>query len=105
MYSVRPVNWKKNRHNLKIVCLVLFRELTLGDSLSDSSENYSKEVRKKLGYVGLLIKQEQKHVVEHQKVSANHKKQTSQVNDLHAFLCMGRSESLGSLKLFLWYVS
>ena len=101
MYSVRPVNWKKNRHNLKIVCLVLFRELTLGDSLSDSSENYSKEVRKKLGYVGLLIKQEQKHVVEHQKVSANHKKQTSQVNDLHAFLCMGRSDSLGSLKLFL----
>ena len=41
-----------------------------------------------------------KSVVEHQKISANHKNQTSQVNTFSTFLCMG---SLGSLKFFVRY--
>ena len=40
------------------------------------------------------------HVVEHQKIIANHKEQMSQVNDVNAFQCMGRCKNLGSLKLF-----
>ena len=41
------------------------------------------------------------HAVEHQKMTANHKEQTSEVNDVSAFQYMGRCKSLGSLKLFL----
>lgn len=47
----------------------------------------------------------QKHVVPQQKITANHRKQTLQVNDFCAFLCMGRCESLDSLRLFSWYAS
>ena len=35
------------------------------------------------------------------KTAANHKNQLSQINNFSAFLCMERSKSLGSLKLFL----
>ena len=35
------------------------------------------------------------------RIAANHKKQVSQMNNFSAFLCMGRSKTLGSLKLFL----
>ena len=41
--------------------------------------------------------------LELQKISANHEKQTSQVNYFSDFLCMGRCKSLGPLKLLLWY--
>ena len=63
----------------------------------------SKEVREEQGCIGVFAenKQTNKHVVEHPKITANHKKQTTQVNDFSAFLCMGRYKSLGSLKLFL----
>ena len=43
--------------------------------------------------------------VEHQKITANHKKQTSRVNDLRTLLCVGRCENLGSLKSCLKYSS
>ena len=33
--------------------------------------------------------------------TTNHKNQLSQINNFSAFLCMGRSKSPGSLKLFL----
>ena len=35
------------------------------------------------------------YVVEHRKMNADHKKQTSQVNDFSAFLCVGRCENVG----------
>ena len=37
-----------------------------------------------------------KHVVEHQKVTSNHKRWMSQFNDFSAFLCRGRCRDLGS---------
>lgn len=40
----------------------------------------SKEVREKPGYIGAFAG-EKNHVVEHQMITANHKNQTSQVND------------------------
>lgn len=43
--------------------------------------------------------------VRHQKMTANHKKQISQINDFSAFLCVGRWKSLGFLKAFLLYAS
>ena len=47
----------------------------------------------------LLTKQNKtKHVVEPQKITANCKTQKSQINDRSALLCMGRDNSLGSLK-------
>jgi len=53
--------------------------------------NCSEEVRKEPGHIGENAEKQTKpkktHVVEHQKITAN-KKQTSQVNDFHAFLCV-----------------
>ena len=43
---------------------------------------------------------EEKHVVQHQMITANHKKQTTQDNDFSALLCVGRYKNLGLLKLF-----
>ena len=42
-----------------------------------------------------------KHVVKHKKITANHRRQTSQVNDFSVFLCMKDAKNLGSLKFFL----
>ena len=64
-----------------------------------SLRNCSKEVREEPVYIGVFAEKRKKthtHVVEHQKITAKHKKQTSQVNDFSAFLCMGRCKSLGS---------
>ena len=63
----------------------------------------SKEVREESSYVGVFA--EKNNVVQHQKITANYKKQTSQANDFRAFLCMGRCKNLGSLKLLLRYAS
>ena len=86
----------------KIVHYVLFRNLTedysLGGSLSDALEERSKEVREEPRYIGVFA--EKRNVAEHQKITLIIK-QTPQVNDFSAFLCMGRCRSLGSLKLFL----
>ena len=76
-----------------------------GNSLS-ALRNCSKEVREEPEYLGVFTKNKQtKHVFEHQKTTANHKNQTSQVNNFSAFLCIGRCKSLGSLKLFLCHAS
>ena len=65
--------------------------------------NYSEEVREEPGYIGeFLLKN---RVDEHEKITANHKKRTSQVSDFRAFLHMGRCKILGSLKFFLRYAA
>lgn len=67
--------------------------------------NCSKELMEEPEYLGVSAETKQnktkKCVFEHQTTTVNHKRQTSQVNDFHAFLCRGRFKSLGSLKLFL----
>ena len=63
----------------------------------------SEEIREEPGNTGVFA--ETKNVVEDYKITANHKKQASQVNDFSDFPCMGRCKSLGSLNLFLRYVS
>ena len=45
-----------------------------------------------------------KHVVKHQKITANHKELTYQVNNFSAFLCMGKCKNPRSLKCFLIYM-
>ena len=51
---------------------------------------YSKEVREEPGHVGVFAEKKIRntHVIEHRKITAKHKNQTSQVNDFSAFLCM-----------------
>lgn len=46
-------------------------------------------------------KKKQQHVVEDQKMSANHREKISRVHDFSPFLCMGRRKNLGLLKFFL----
>ena len=55
----------------------LFREL----------RNCAKEVREEPGYIENLA---EKHVVEHKKITANHKTQAPQVNDFCVSPPMGR---------------
>ena len=90
-------------HNLKLDNCVLFGRLTenysLEHSLSDSSEGLFQRGREKPGYTSVFAGE--KNVVEHQKINANHKKQTSQVYDFSIFLCIGICKNLELLKLFL----
>ena len=69
----------------------------------------SKEVREKPIYRSFgwnkWKSKKTKHFVQHQKITANHKTQTSWVNHFSVFLCMERCKILGMLKLFLWYAS
>ena len=55
-------------------------------------------MRGESGYVGVFCwgKKKKKQVVEHQKVTANHKKQASQVNDFSAYMtrCKHSDEQL-----------
>ena len=80
-----------------------FLRITVWETASQIAlRKHSKEVRKEPGYIGFFVgKQTNKLIVKHQKITANHKNQTSQVNDFSAFLCVGRCKSLGLLKLFL----
>ena len=87
-------------HNLKVENDVLFgalqRPVSLGYSHVESSEKLFKEVREEPEFVGVFAgKKKTNHVVGRQKMTANHKKQTSQVNNFSAFLRMGRGKSLG----------
>ena len=75
----------------------LLRTIAQETASETALRNLSKDVRKEPGYVGVLLGKK-KQVVEHQKITVNHKNQTSQVND---FLYVGRCKILGSLKLFL----
>ena len=74
---------------------------SLGYCLSDTSEELSQ--RGKGGarmYKSFCWEKKKNPIVKHQNISANHKNQTSQVNDFSAFLCIERCKSLGALKLF-----
>ena len=51
--------------------------------------NCAKEVREEPGYIENFA-EKQKHVVEHKKITANHKTQAPQVNDFCVSLPMGR---------------
>lgn len=66
----------------------------------------SKKIREEPECIGVLAgeKKKIKHVVEHQMIIANHKKQTAQVNDFRVLLCRGRCRNLSLLKSFFWYV-
>lgn len=61
-----------------------------------------KEVRGEPKYT--LFPPGNKHGVEHQKTTANHKEWTPQMNDFSVFLYMGGCKNLGLLKFFLKYV-
>ena len=64
--------------------------------------NWAEVVREEPRYIGVFAGGKRKF--EHQKISANHKSQTFQVNDFRVFLYMGRCKCLGSLKLLLYPV-
>ena len=72
--------------------------LSLGRSLSDSSEGGSEEVREEPGYLRVFATKTRE--LELQKITVK-ENQTSQVNEFSTFLCKGRCKSLGSLKSFL----
>ena len=62
-----------------------------------------KEAREDPGYIGVFLlkktgKTRNKKKPEHQKITANHKNQTSQVRGFSAFLCIGKCKNLGLLK-------
>ena len=68
-------------------------------SLRDCSK---KIIREEPGYIGAFVERKNitKHVFEHQKITANKKNKTFQVNDFSAFPSLGRYKSLGPLKSF-----
>ena len=78
----------------------LLRTLAWETASQIALRNSSDEVREEPGYIGVFAENKTKHVAEHQKITANPKNQTPQVNDFSAFLGMGRCKSLGSLKVF-----
>ena len=91
--------------NLKVANQVLFRDLfegyNLGHCLSESSEKMLQ--RGKRGdriYTKWFVcffsggEKKKKHAVESQKVTANHKEETSQVHDFNVFLCLGRGSAV-----------
>ena len=71
------------------------------DCTLQSSEEFSEEVKKEPRYILIGVLLAEKHVVEHQKLTANHKENISQVNDCSTFPCRGRCKILSSLKSFL----
>ena len=64
----------------------LLRTIAQESATQIALRNCSKEAREEYIEVFTWNKQKQKHVIEHQKVTANHRKQRSQVNDFSAFL-------------------
>ena len=87
------VEWRKT-HNLKLqvkfYSSILLKTLVWEAASQIALRNCSK--REKGGAkIYRSFSLEKKNVVEHQKITANHKEQISQVNDFGAFLSMGRS--------------
>lgn len=77
-------NWLKKNVQSKIATYVLFGDLaedySLGDSFSDSSEEqfWRGKERARMYSIGIFARRKQtKHLVEHQKITANHKADTS----------------------------
>ena len=90
--------WGDKKLRIMFYLVALLRTVAWDTASQIVLRNCSQEVRE-LGYVGGFAegkRKKKKHVVEHQKITACHKKQTSQVNDFSASL--GRSKSLGSWK-------
>ena len=63
--------------------------------------NYSKEFMEEPAYIGVFAENKQKMWSNMRRSLLITEKQTSHFNDFSAFLCVGRSKSPGSLKLFL----
>ena len=69
----------------------LLRTITQETASQTSLRNCSNKVMEEPGYMGVFVKKqkpEQTYIVEHQKITTNHKKQTLQISDFIAFLCM-----------------
>lgn len=77
----------------------LFEDCSPGDNFSDSPKELLQRCKggAKRDINFFLLG---KHVVKHKKMTANHKEETSQVNDFSAFLCMRRGKNLGSFEIF-----
>ena len=71
----------------------------------------SKEVREESGYMGVFTGKKQKqniaHIVELKRITVNHKKQTSQVNNFSAFVCMRKMQESGFIEMILliWFLN
>ena len=81
------------------------RTITGETAFQIALRNSSEQVREEPEYVWVFAENKTEQAVEHQKITANQKNQTSQAKGFSAFLCKGRCKSLGSLKLFLRYAS
>lgn len=97
---------KQKLYNLKVASFDLFKDPTDDrDTASQMAQrNCPEEAGEEPGYLAVVTgkkKKEKTYVVGHQKMTANHQNQTSQVNDFSAFLYMGRCNSLGSSELIL----
>ena len=80
-------------------------DYSLGESLWDSSEKRLPRGKGGVRINSFCWEEKIKHVIKDWMITANHKEQMSQFNDVSAFLCLGRYKSLGSLKLFFGYAS
>ena len=99
-----PVDQKKAQPKSWGLCFIQWTcwGLKPGNSLSDSFEGFF--LRGKGGarlYINRSLKKKNQQS-EHWKITVK-ENQTSQVNELSAFLWVGRYRGLGSLKSFLWY--
>ena len=81
------------------------RTITGETAFQIALRNSSEQVREEPKYIWVFAENKTEQAVEHQKITANQKNQTSQAKGCSAFLCKGRCQSLGSLKLFLRYAS
>ena len=76
-------------------------DLSLGCSLSDGSDGLLQTGKGKPGHSGDL--QQKPGIRNIKRLLLIKENQTSQVKEFSAFLCMGRCQSLGSLKSSLWF--
>ena len=71
----------------------------------------SKEVREESGYMGVFTGKKQKQniaqIVEHKRITANHKRQTSQVNNFSAFVYMRKMQESGFIEMIrlIWFLN
>ena len=110
LHSLQNCQLKKMMHNLKIKNYVLFgrhtEDLSPKDRFSENSEGLL--WRGKGG--ARIYRSFCKKTKTKQNINSRDKRlllikenQTAQVNWFSTFLCVGRCESLGPLKSFLWY--
>ena len=81
----------------------IFRTSSPGGSISSNPERTAlRRQAGEPGHIGVL--QQRAGSLNVKRLLLTKENQTSQVKEFSAFLCMGRCESLGSLKSFLRYV-